>query len=58
MSRYLEGMLDYTHLPLIGLLLFVGFFLAVVVTVIFVHKKSDYTDLASLPLQDKGEVQP
>ncbi|MCL2011414.1 MAG: cbb3-type cytochrome c oxidase subunit 3 [Cystobacterineae bacterium] len=58
MSRYLEGMIDdYTSLPLTGLLIFIGFFLAVVVTVMFVHKKSDYVQVASLPLQDDGEVQ-
>jgi len=56
MSRYLEG-IDYTSLPLMGLLFFIGVFLAVVVSVMFVHKKSDYIQVASLPLEDNGEVQ-
>ena len=56
MSKYLEGLFDI-QLPLVGLLLFIGVFLAIVVTVIFVHKKSDYADVASLPLKDHGEVQ-
>jgi len=56
MSKYLEGLIDI-NLPLIGLLLFSGVFLAILVTVLFVHKKSDYAEVASLPLEDHGEVQ-
>jgi len=56
MSKYLEGLIDI-HLPMVGLLLFLGFFLAIFVTVLFVHKKSDYAEVASLPLKDHGEVQ-
>jgi hypothetical protein len=48
--------MSYTSLPLIGLFFFIGLFLVVVVSVIF-HRKSDYVEIASLPLQDNGEVQ-
>jgi cytochrome c oxidase cbb3-type subunit 4 len=50
-KQFFQGM-DYTHLPLFTLVLFVALFVGMLVHVLFVRRRSDYDAVASLPLTD------